>query len=484
MNPKGLFSTSALAVAAVAIMLATVAATSSPSTPYIIHGKVFYRNGTVCNGSMVNITNMNNSNEWTAKTNASCNYYQLMLANGTDLNASEVLQFYVTSPDGEQSKVLSHVVTETEVNNGGLFNYNITLEAPPGTPFIIYGWVHYNNGNGTPCNGSSVNITNMNTSMHWQAETNATSNYFQLILDTTNVSAGNVLVFNVSDGTQFNTTNHTVTQSEINNGVLFNFNLTLPIPAAAPVVESITITPDDDDTTPGVQIDPNPGDNVTVNISAVVSDSNGWEDINTVAAVITGPGTVADSPVTLNLVSHDTTTATFNGTFNMSFYYANGSYSVNVTATDMGGLAGSGTENFTYKSCIGLSIDAAAINFGTVDPGENSSIPGDENYEEGSMNGMTIRNIGNVEIDLNIEASDMAMSGSSGTGTIANDNIYCGFTAGDYGLNLGSPTSYDLNLDAGAESYNLVNFRLHVPTGTAVGNYSGDITMTATAVQS
>ena len=315
--------------------------------------------------------------------------------------------------------------------------------------------------------------------MHWQAETNATSNYYQLILDTTNVSAGNVLAFNVSDGTQFNTTNHTVTQSEINNGGLFNFNLTLPIPAAAPAVESIAIRPDDDDTTPGVQIDPNPGDNVTVSISAVVSDSNGWEDIYTVAAVITGPGTVADSPVTLNLVSHDTTTATFNGTFNMSFYYDNGTYTVNVTATDMGGLAGSGTENFTYKSCIGLAIDAAAINFGAVDPGENSSIPGDENYEEGSTNGMTLRNIGNVEIDLNIEASDMVMSGSSGTGTIANDNIYCGFTAGDYGLNLGSPTSYDLNLGAGAESYNLVNFRLHVPTGTAVGNYSGNITMTA-----
>jgi len=73
----------------------------------------------------------------------------------------------------------------------------------------------------TACNGSTVNITNKNTSMHWQAETNATSNYYQLILDTTNVSAGNVLAFNVSDGTQFNTTNHTVTQSEINNGGLF-----------------------------------------------------------------------------------------------------------------------------------------------------------------------------------------------------------------------------------------------------------------------
>ena len=479
MNPKGLFSTSALAVAAVAIMLATVAATSSPSTPYIIHGKVFYRNGTVCNGSMVNITNMNNSNEWTAKTNASCNYYQLMLANGTDLNASEVLQFYVTSPDGEQSKVLSHVVTETEVNNGGLFNYNITLEAPPGTPFIIYGWVHYNNGSGTPCNGSSVNITNMNTSMHWQAETNATSNYFQLILDTTNVSAGNVLVFNVSDGTQFNTTNHTVTQSEINNGGLFNFNLTLPIPAAAPAVESITITPDESAAEEGVQINPIPGANKTVNISAVVSDPNGWEDINTVVAVITGPYTVADSPVTLNLVSHDTKTAIFNGTFNMSFYYANGTYTVNVTATDMSNLTGSNSTTFDYQTAIALELDTNIINFssnGPINPGEMREVLGDENMS--TLNNATIRNIGNVIIDVYVSGTNMTSNGN----VIANNNIGVRIDniPGEQNYyDMSVERFFDVNMPAGELSLENVDFKLFVPYGTPQGDYNGTITLTA-----
>ena len=92
---------------------------------------------------------------------------------------------------------------------------------------MIYGWVNYSNGNA--CDNPAVNITNTNTSITWQAETNASFNYYQLILDTLNVSTGNVLSFNATDGTQFNTTNHTVTQDEINNGGIFDFNITIGI---------------------------------------------------------------------------------------------------------------------------------------------------------------------------------------------------------------------------------------------------------------
>ncbi len=43
---------------------------------------------------------MKASQEWQAERNESYNYYQLMLANGTDVNASKILRFNVTSPDG------------------------------------------------------------------------------------------------------------------------------------------------------------------------------------------------------------------------------------------------------------------------------------------------------------------------------------------------------------------------------------------------
>ncbi|HJH25420.1 MAG TPA: hypothetical protein C5S37_01325, partial [Methanophagales archaeon] len=347
----------------------------SPSTSYMIYGWVFYENGTGCNNPTVNITNMNNSKQWQAETNASYNFYQITLATGTDLNASEVLQFHVNAPDASQFNTTSHTVTQAEIDNGGLFNFNITLEAPE-TPFIIYGWVNYSNG--TACNNPTVNVNNTNTSKQWQAETNASYNYYQLILDTTNLSTGNVLEFNATDGTEFNVTNHTVTQENITDGGLFNFNLTLPSPPTeGPTVDSITITPDDSGEE-GVQINPTPGDNTTVNISAVVSDPNGWTDIDSVVATITGPGTVADSPVTLSFVSNSSLmTATYNGTFNMSFYYLNGTYTVDVTATDNGSLTGSNSTTFEYRTAIALELDTNMINFsisGPIDPGNSSEV--------------------------------------------------------------------------------------------------------------
>jgi hypothetical protein len=96
-------------------------------TPFMSYGHVYYENGTVCNGSVVNITNLNTGEEWSAEKNASYNYYQRILANGTDLNASEILRFNVTSPDGSQSKVFNYTLTSAEINQGGLFNFSFAL---------------------------------------------------------------------------------------------------------------------------------------------------------------------------------------------------------------------------------------------------------------------------------------------------------------------------------------------------------------------
>jgi len=467
-----------LVILTVLILTACAAAplmAAPPSTPFVLNGYVFYANGTECNASNVTITNLDNGKDWQAENSSGSNYYQLVLANGTDLNASEILRFGVNG--GTQSKTFCYLVNDTEVNEGGIFNVNVTLVEAPATPFIVWGWVSYDNGN--PCETTNVSIMNLETDKNWNAETHTGYNFYQLVISSSNVSSGDRLEINATDGAAFNVTEHTVTSGDLQLGG-FEQNVTLTIPAASPVVESVAISPDEYGEL-GVQIDPVPDGNKTVNLTAVVSDANGWEDINTVVAAITGPATVADSPVTLTFVANSSeTTATFGGSFNMSFYYAPGMYTVNVTATDKGGLTGSRTEDFTYTTCIGLSIDAATVNFWSVDPGENSSISGNENYEEGSTNGMTIKNTGNVEIDLNpIEASDMT---GGAAGTIGNESIYCGFTANDYSVNLGSPTSYDLNLGAGDASYNLVNFRLTVPTGTAVGSYSGNVMLTAVSL--
>jgi len=62
-----------------------------------------------------------------ADNSSTSHYYQLVLANGTDLNASEVLRVKATNPDGDQSKVIEFMIAENEVGIGGRFNYNITL---------------------------------------------------------------------------------------------------------------------------------------------------------------------------------------------------------------------------------------------------------------------------------------------------------------------------------------------------------------------
>ena len=209
-------------------------------------------------------------------------------------------------------------------------------------PFYIFGWVHYEND--AECYNPIVKVANLNTSENWRAETSGNSSFFQLII--TNINGSDKLEFNVTDGTGYNTTTLEVNQTEMNNSVLFNFNLTLPVPALTVNVE---LTPDEDPSTPGIQIiNLDPNTTKTVTIIANVTDLNGYENITSVTANITGLSEVEDSPVSLEFVSNSSvTTAIYNGTFNMS-NQSEGEYKVEVTATDAEGLTGVGLKNFSY----------------------------------------------------------------------------------------------------------------------------------------
>jgi len=122
-----------------------------PQTPFSINGYVFYENGVPCNNPSVNITNLNRSKEWAAATNESSNYYWIMLSSGADLITGETLQFNVASPDGCQSNVTEHIVTQTEVD-AGVFEYDIMLE------FLLPGDV---NGDGELTSSDAVIVLQM-----------------------------------------------------------------------------------------------------------------------------------------------------------------------------------------------------------------------------------------------------------------------------------------------------------------------------------
>jgi hypothetical protein len=218
----------------------------------------------------------------------------------------------------------------------------------------------------------------------------------------------------------------------------------------APTVDSITITPDDDGATAGVQINP-------VKITDIVPD----------------PTSGDPSPVTLNFISGSGTTATYEGTFDMQFYDISTTYTVTVTATDTGSLTGSNSSSFEYQTCIALELDVTSIAFGSAGPGGSSEVIGDTVFPNAAP---TIKNNGNVKIDMNMSGTDMGGSGTIPVNNIADDlNNPDGYTALS-----NTPTEHDeLNLTAGASSVHGIDFKLNVPLGTSAGDYSGTVTLEA-----
>jgi len=132
--------------------------------------------------------------------------------------------------------------------NGSIENFEsdfmITASASvaePPTPFPIYGWVNYSTGE--PVNNPNVTITNLNTSEVFNAETNVSSNYYQILTSSRNVSADDVLHFIVNGNGGVAEFNCSVRQAHINHGGIFNFNITLEAPEAPTALTFDTGTP-------------------------------------------------------------------------------------------------------------------------------------------------------------------------------------------------------------------------------------------------
>ena len=116
-----------LLVVAMCIVCIAPAATAQ-ETPFVINGHVSNANGTVCNNSCVVITNTDTGESGYAENSSESDCYLLLLVTGTDLNASETLRVEVTSPDGRQANSVEYTVTPAEAFDGGLFDFDVTLE--------------------------------------------------------------------------------------------------------------------------------------------------------------------------------------------------------------------------------------------------------------------------------------------------------------------------------------------------------------------
>jgi len=118
-------------------------------------------------------------------------------------------------------------ITNLTINNGTVE----TTGAQPSSPFLVYGYVFYENS--SECSNPHVNITNLNTSEEWQAETSPTSNYYQLVLrHGIDIVTGETLQLDVRspDGSQSKIVEFKVAPEEVNKGGRFDSNITLPVP--------------------------------------------------------------------------------------------------------------------------------------------------------------------------------------------------------------------------------------------------------------
>ena len=281
--------------------------------------------------------------------------------------------------------------------------------AAPTASFVISGVVFYENG--SECNDPTVNITNLDTSGTWVAETNESSNDYQMVLDSDNVSVNDTLQFNAAspDESQSSVTEHVVTQNELDTGgFVYNISLAEPGDTTPPEITSVVLDP--------TVSEPNGSINVTVN----VTDESGID-------------TVTAEGVALALVANDTYvgTITASGT--------PGTYNVTVVATDASPNGNNATDDSaTYTIPEPGDTTPPTIHSVALDPTEvepNGSINVTVNVTDDSgiasvtAEGVSLADAGNDTWAGTITAANA--SGTYNVTVVATDNSTNGNNATD-----------------------------------------------------
>ncbi|MBD3163813.1 hypothetical protein GF323_01310 [Candidatus Woesearchaeota archaeon] len=244
---------------------------------------------------------------------------------------------------------------------------------------------------------------------------------------------------------------------------------------AGPTVDSVSITPDDDFSTVGIQVYPVQNSDKTITITADISDINGWDDISTVSAAFTSGNPTNGNP-TMSIsdcIMADADTITCTKTYDMTFYDPALTYTIEVTAKDASNNQGTGTASFDYTTLIALELDASGISFGHMDIGSTRDVFGDQSML--TVHNATIQNQGNGIIDVFHSATNF--SGFTDSFDASQGEIQVG-TNGYTALS-NSLTRADLDLVFGASSTEKIDFRLTIPVGALPETYTSTVTLTA-----
>lgn len=230
-------------------------------------------------------------------------------------------------------------------------------------------------------------------------------------------------------------------------------------------------------------IDLAPGTIQTVDCSATITDTDNWNNITTVNATfwdaVSSTETSADdnnnhyTNTECTLGANDTATSRIVNCKFYPQYYANAStWTCKIRSYNSTGDLVSNESNATVNQLIAVDVTEATIDFGTLALGATSS----------SDASATVKNTGNVQIDVRLSGDDMTCSpGAISVGSIkysaSSGNAYADMTALTGGF-----VTLDLNIpkSTGAASTALTYWKVKIPS-SGVGSTCTD-TVTFTAV--
>jgi hypothetical protein len=231
-----------------------------------------------------------------------------------------------------------------------------------------------------------------------------------------------------------------------------------------PVVESITISPDDHGGTPySVEIDPNEftAGNKPVTITALVYCANGVDQVDTVSATIDPDITGVVEPIAMTMLAGDPGLhkKNYEGTFELTPCQAEGLYTVTVTATHKkdGVDPGSKAEDFTVMALMAMSTTDVTFGIAEIEPGASAAGTAEVTCQ------------GNTAIEFT-DASKITCSELTSTDNPANvipaDNIAL------------DTNTYSWGTDILCGATDEISFDVTIPLGTAAETYTGTITFT------
>jgi len=235
----------------------------------------------------------------------------------------------------------------------------------------------------------------------------------------------------------------------------------------APEVTEVTVTPS------SVTLNPCP-DATPIKVEASVSDDNGADDISKVEITALNDSYGNNASGNINealpvLMTYNSSSGKYEATLHLKCTTPDGSYTVEVTATDKGGLTGTNTGTFTVGITCALAIDFSSVDFGAIDPGSSSTVTGDDIFSAGDGK-PTIKNIGNVNIDVKQSITDNA----SNPETLFSGNTSSTVKGVTKTLTT-TAVSFEISIAPGNAT--AADYELSVPAGTMHGNYAGTLTI-------